>query len=315
MSGKPLISIVTPCYNEEENIKELYRRIKAAIVELESRYDFEIIVIDNHSTDSTEAKLREIAAQDKTFKVILNARNFGHIRSPYYGVLQSRGVATVYLASDLQDPPEMIPEFIRHWELGFKLVLAVKPSSEGNSAFHWLRRSYYQLLDSMSEVAIVKDATGFGLFDRVVLDHIRQIDDPYPFFRGLLAELGYPVKTITFVQPRRMRGISKNNIYTLYDMAWLGMVGHSKVPLRIAAFVGFVIGGLSLFAAFAYLVMKLIFWNSFPLGIAPLVIGGFFLFGVQLIFISILGEYTGTILTYVQRRPIVVEMKRINFDD
>ncbi|OYX72145.1 MAG: glycosyltransferase [Rhizobiales bacterium 32-66-11] len=315
MSGKPLISIVTPCYNEEDNIRELYRRIKAAIVELESRYDFEIIVIDNHSTDSTEQKLREIAAQDKTFKVIINARNFGHIRSPYYGVLQSNGVATVYLASDLQDPPEMIPEFIRHWELGFKLVLAVKPSAEGNSAFHWLRRSYYQLLDSMSEVAIVKDATGFGLFDRVVLDQIRLIDDPYPFFRGLLAELGYPVKTISFVQPRRMRGISKNNIYTLYDMAWLGMVGHSKVPLRIAAFVGFVFGGLSLVSAFIYLLMKIIFWNSFPLGIAPLVIGGFFLFGVQLIFISILGEYTGTILTYVQKRPIVVEMKRINFDD
>jgi glycosyltransferase involved in cell wall biosynthesis len=312
MSEKTLLSIVTPCYNEEENVEELYRRVKNAIAEV-TKYEFEFIFIDNHSEDGTVEKLKSLAACDPAVKIIINTRNFGHIRSPYYGILQSRGAATIYLASDLQDPPEMITEFIVHWEAGFKLVMAVKPVSQGVAWLHALRRTYYRFVDGISDINLVADSTGFGLYDREVLDHLRQINDPYPFLRGLICELGYAIKTISFDQPRRQRGISKNNFYTLYDIAMLGIVSHSKVPIRIAAFAGFALGIISILAAFIYLILKLFFWNSFPVGTAPLVIGLFFLFGVQLMFIGILGEYIGSIHTYLQRRPIVVEKGRINF--
>ena len=311
-SDRPLLSIVTPCFNEQDNVEELYRRIKTSIADL-SQYDFELIFIDNHSEDNSVAILKSLAAIDPMVKIIVNARNFGHIRSPYYGILQSTGLATIYLASDLQDPPEIIPEFVRHWEAGYKLVMATKPVSKSAAWMHGLRKAYYRFLDGISDISIVNDSTGFGLYDKVVLDHLRKIDDPYPFLRGLICELGYEVKTIPFTQPRRARGISKNNFYTLYDIAMLGIVSHSKMPIRMAAFFGFALGGLSLIVAFGYLVAKLLFWDSMPLGIAPAVIGLFFLFGVQLVFIGILGEYIGSIHTYVQRRPIVVEKDRINF--
>jgi dolichol-phosphate mannosyltransferase len=310
--SKQLLSIVTPTYNEIDNIEELLRGVKVSIAHL-NQYDFEFLVIDNCSTDGTQQKLKELASQDTRIKVILNARNFGHIRSPYYGILQSRGVATIYLASDLQDPPELIPEFIEQWEQGYKLVMAVKPVSKGSPLMHALRKAYYRFIDKISEVEIIKDSTGFGLYDKCVLDKLREINDPYPFLRGLICELGYEVKTIPFVQPRRLRGITKNNFYTLFDIAMLGMVSHSKVPIRIAALVGFMLGTLSMFTAFVFLVLKLLFWNSFPLGSAPVVIGLFFLFGVLLFFIGILGEYIGSIHTYIQNRPVVVEKERINF--
>jgi len=311
MPDRPLLSIVTPCFNEEDNVDELYRRIKVAIAEL-SRYDFELIFIDNHSDDGTVAKLKSLATTDPIVKIIVNARNFGHIRSPYYGILQSRGMATVYLASDLQDPPELIPEFIKHWEKGYKLVMAVKPVTQDVAWMHALRRAYYRFVDGISNISLVADSTGFGLYDRKVLDQLRQINDPYPFLRGLICELGYEIKTIPFDQPRRLRGISKNNFYTLYDIAMLGIVSHSKVPLRISAFMGFALGILSVLGAVIFLALKLLFWDKFPMGIAPLVIGLFFLFGIQLIFIGIVGEYVGSIHTYLQRRPIVVEKERIN---
>lgn len=313
MSERLLLSIVTPCYNEEDNVDELYKRIKAAITSL-AKYEFELIFIDNHSQDGTLVKLKELAASDAMVKVIVNTRNFGHIRSPYYGILQSRGAATIYLASDLQDPPELIPEFIRHWEEGYKLVMATKPVSKGVAWIHALRSAYYAFLDGISDITLVADATGFGLYDREVLDHLRQIDDPYPFLRGLICELGYEIKTVPFAQPRRQRGISKNNFYTLYDIAMLGIVSHSKVPIRIAAFAGFALGALSMLVAIVYLVLKLMFWESLPVGIAPVVIGLFFLFGIQLMFIGILGEYIASIHAYLQRRPVVVEKERINFD-
>ena len=312
MSERPLLSIVTPCYNEEDNVDELYAQVKAEIAG-QSKYDFELIFIDNHSQDSTVAKLKKLAANDPIVKVIVNTRNFGHIRSPYYGILQSRGLATIYLASDLQDPPKLIPEFIRHWEEGYKLVMAVKPISKGVAWVHALRKAYYRFLDDISDITLVADATGFGLYDREVLDHLRQIDDPYPFLRGLICELGYEIKTIPFEQPRRLRGISKNNLYTLYDIAMLGIVSHSKVPIRIAAFTGFALGLISMLVAMVFVALKLMFWDSFPLGMAPVVIGLFFLFGIQLMFIGILGEYIGSIHSYVQRRPVVVEKERINF--
>jgi dolichol-phosphate mannosyltransferase len=313
MTERPLLSIVTPCFNEQENVDELYTRIKAAIIGL-TKYEFELIFIDNHSSDGTVARLKNLAAIDPMVKVIVNTRNFGHIRSPYYGILQSRGLATIYLASDLQDPPELIPEFIRYWEEGFKLVMATKPVSKGSAWVHALRKAYYRFLDGISDISLLSDSTGFGLYDREVLDHVRHVDDPYPYLRGLICELGYEIKTIPFMQPRRLRGISKNNLYTLYDIAMLGIVSHSKLPIRIAAFAGFALGAISVAVAFVFLVLKLLFWDSFPLGIAPVVIGLFFLFGIQLLFIGILGEYIGSIHTYVQRRPVVVEKERINFD-
>lgn len=312
MSSRTLLSIVTPCYNEEENVEELYRRIKAAIAPM-TQYDFEILIIDNASEDGTAAKVKRIAAVDPTVKLIINTRNFGHIRSPYYGIIQSTGAATIYLASDLQDPPEIIPDFIREWEKGYKLVMAIKPISKGNALVHSLRKSYYRVLDGISDISLLSDSTGFGLYDRAVLDHIRKINDPYPYLRGLICELGYEIKTIPFEQPRRLRGISKNNFYTLYDIAMLGVVSHSKVPIRIAAFLGFLLGTLSVLAALVYLVLKLMYWDQFPVGVAPIVISVFFLFGVQFMFVGILGEYIGSIHTYVQRRPTVVEKERINF--
>lgn len=313
MPDKQLLSVVTPCYNEAENIEVLYRRVKATIAPLAERYEFEIIIIDNHSTDATPDKLRALAAVDPGVKVIFTTRNFGHIRSPYYGILQSQGLATIYLASDLQDPPEMISEFIHWWEQGYKLVLATKPVSQSSRLIHYVRRSYYRMLESISDITLVSDSTGFGLYDQVVLAQLRRIGDPNPYLRGLICELGWEVKTIPFNQPCRARGVSKNNFYTLYDIAMLGIVSHSKVPIRIAAFIGFAFGAISFVAAVLFTVLKLLFWNSFPMGIAPLMIGMFFMFGVLLMFISILGEYIASIHTYVQNRPVVIEQERLNF--
>jgi glycosyltransferase involved in cell wall biosynthesis len=310
---KTLISIVTPTYNEIENIELLLNRIRE-VISLIDRYDFEILVIDNCSKDGTQDKIRELASKDKRIKAIFNARNFGHIRSPYYGILHSSGDATIYMASDFQDPPDMILRFIEEWEKGWKLVMAVKPVSKGSPVMHFLRKSYYRIIDKISDVEIIKDSTGFGLYDKKVLDHLRSINDPYPFLRGLICEIGYPIKTIQFVQPRRLRGFTKNNFYTLFDIAMLGMVSHSKVPIRIAALSGFLLGIASIAVAVYFFVAKLIFWNSFPLGSAPAIIGLFFLLGVLLFFIGILGEYIGSIHTYIQKRPIVVERERINFD-
>lgn len=312
-TAKKRVSLVSPCFNEEANVEELYRRV-CAVMAQQPQYDFEYLFIDNASTDRTLDKLKAIAKQDSRVKIIVNTRNFGHIRSPYWGIIQTRGDVTVYFASDLQDPPELIPEFLAAWEQGYKVVLAVKPVSQTNPLVHWLRKLYYRGLDAISEVSIVKDATGFGLYDRIVLDQVRGIHDPYPFLRGLICELGYPIKTIPFNQPRRLRGVSKINAYTLYDMAMLGIVSHSVVPIRLAAMAGFLTGLLSILVALVFLVLKLTLWNAFPIGIAPIVIGMFFMFGVVLLFIGILGEYIASIHTYVRNRPVIVEKERINFD-
>jgi len=309
---KPLISIVSPCYNEAENVDELYRRICEITLQL-SKYDFEFIFIDNASSDNTVLLLKRIATQDKRVKIIVNMRNFGHIRSPYWAMMQSSGGATICMASDLQDPPDMIPEFITQWEKGWKVVMAVKPVSKTNFLMHFIRKSYYKFLDRISEVSIVKDATGFGIYDKSVLDEIRKIQDPYPYFRGLVCDLGFPIKSIPFNQPRRLRGISSNNFYTLYDIAMLGIVSHSLIPIRAAGIVGFFMAILSFMIALLYLCLKLLYWEQFPLGLAPMMIGLFFLFGILFIFIGLLGEYVGSIHTYLKNRPIVVEAERINF--
>ena len=311
MSEKKMISIVTPCYNEEENIDELYQRIAAVMATLP--YDYEHICIDNASTDGTVKRIKELAAQDKRVKLIVNARNFGHIKSPYYAIQQSNGDACILIASDLQDPPEMIVEFVKKWEEGFKTVLAVKPESEESSLMFFLRKSYYRLITKISEVALVQNATGAGLFDRVVIDILRNIDDPYPYFRGLLCEIGFPIATVPFKQPRRQRGVTKNNFYTLYDIGMLGITNHSKVPLRLMAMSGFLLSFLSLLVAFMFFVAKLMFWDSFQLGTAPILIGIFFFGAIQAFFIGVLGEYIGSIHTQVRKMPLVVELERVNF--
>lgn len=310
--NKKLISIVTPTYNEVENIDSLLDRILLTIDSIDN-YEFELIVIDNCSTDGTQDRLEVRASLDGRIKLIFNTRNFGHIRSPYYGILQSKGDATVYLASDLQDPPEMIPDLLLEWERGYKLVMGIKPKSKGNYLMHAVRKAYYRFVDRISAVPILKDATGFGLYDKEVLDKLRQIKDPYPFLRGLICELGYEIKVIPFIQPKRLGGITKNNFYSLLDIGLLGIISHSKVPIRIAILVGLTMGILSILTACMFLILKLLFWNSFPFGVAPIVIGIFFLFGMQFLFIGILGEYIASIHTYIQNRPVVVEKVRINF--
>lgn len=311
MSERKLISIVTPCYNEVENIDELYQRIAAVMATLP--YDYEHICIDNCSTDGTVRKIKDIAERDKRVKLIVNARNFGHIKSPYYGILQSRGDACILIASDLQDPPEMMAEFIKKWEEGYKTVLAVKPESEESSIMFFLRKTYYRFITRISEVPLVHNATGAGLFDRAVVDILRNIQDSYPYFRGLLCEIGFPIALVPFKQPRRQRGITKNNFYTLYDIAMLGITNHSKVPLRLMAMSGFLLSFLSLLVALIFFVAKLVYWDSFQLGTAPILIGIFFFGAIQTFFIGVLGEYIGSIHTQVRNMPLVVEMERVNF--
>lgn len=313
---KPLISIVSSAYNEQDNLPVLYEAVREEMAKWADRYDYEQIILDNASTDNTLSVLKNLAAQDKHIKVIANARNFGHIRSPYYGMLQGRGDAVIYMASDLQDPPSLIGEFIKQWEKGYKVVLAQKEQSKEGKVFFIVRKTYYWLLNLVNDsgAELVPNCTGFGLFDKEVIDQMRQLKDPYPYVRGLVCELGYPKVLVPFVQPARKRGFTKNNFYTLYDNAMIGFTNHSKVPLRLAALGGFVLSALSFLLACIYLILKLLFWDKFPMGTAPILLAVLFFASVQLLFLGILGEYVGAILTQVLHRPLVIEKERINFD-
>jgi glycosyltransferase involved in cell wall biosynthesis len=307
-----LITVLTPCYNEEGNVEPLSEAVRAVFEQL-PQYRYEHLFIDNASHDRTAAILRQIAARDENVKVILNVRNFGHIRSPYHALLQARGDAVVAMAADFQYPPAMITQFVDRWEAGFKVVMAVKEVSRENRLMFAVRQRYYSTLARIANVQIVENATGFGLYDRVVVEGLRVMDDPYPFFRGQIAEIGYEVARIPFDQPRRARGVSSQNFYSLYDLAFLGIVSHSKVPLRLATMLGFAMAALSLVVALGYLVAKLLFWTRFTLGLAPILIGFFFLSSVQLLFVGIVGEYIGSIFTHVKKIPLVFEKERINF--
>ncbi len=311
--GPRLISVVSGCYNEEENVRECYEQVKRVFATL-PQYRYEHVFIDNASRDGTVAILREIAAQDKNVRVIVNARNFGHIRSPHHAFLQARGDAVISLVSDLQDPPELIRDFLKKWEEGFLVVIAVKSNSDESPLFFLIRRAYYEVVSRLAEIELNKNATGFGLYDRRFINILAEMEDPYPYFRGLVSEIGFPTAKIPYHQPARRRGITSNNFYRLYDMAMLGITNHSKVPLRLATMLGFLVSFLSSLVALGYLVFKLLYWNQFSLGLAPIIIGLFFFGSVQLFFIGILGEYIGAIYTQVQRRPYVVERERINFD-
>lgn len=306
------ISIITPCYNEEDNVQDVYNQVKEVMGSL-VEYTYEHIFIDNCSTDHTVSILRSIAERDRNVKVIVNARNFGHIRSPYHAILQATGDAVISIVADLQDPPHLIRDFIAKWEQGYKVVIGVKNKSEESWLFFNLRKLYYKLLRRLSDIDLVENFTGFGLYDRQVIDTLKCIDDPYPYFRGLIAEIGFERAAIDYVQPVRKKGRTKNNFYTLFDMALLGMTNHSKVPLRIATLAGFISAGLSFLVGLSYFVYKLLFWSSFTVGIAPVVVGLFFFSSVQLFFLGIAGEYIGSIYTQVRKRPLVVEKERINF--
>jgi polyisoprenyl-phosphate glycosyltransferase len=314
MSDIRTITILTPCYNEAENVRTLYERVRAVFQPLHE-YKYEHLFIDNASTDDTVAILREIAAGDRNVKVIVNTRNFGHVRSPYHALLQCRGDAVIGMAADLQDPPEMIPAFLEKWREGYKVVLGVKAASEESAAMFLIRKIGYRVIDALSEVEQVRNNTGFGLFDQAFVSVLRRLPDPYPYFRGIVAELGFKYATIPYNQPKRVRGVTKNNLYRLYDLGVQGIVNHSKIPLRLATIVGFFSSVASLFAALVYFVMKMLFWYRLPIGVAPVIIGLFCVASVQLFFMGVLGEYVGSIYTQVRNRPLVIERERINFDD
>ena len=307
-----LLSVVTPCFNEEGNVLELYERVAKIMASVP--YEYEHIFIDNHSTDATVAILKGLASKNPSIKLIRNARNFGFIRSQYHGLLSSRGLACILIASDLQDPPEIILEFIKSWELGFRIVMATKRSSDEFSTMYVIRKIYYKILTSISDVPLVKNATGAGMFDREVIEILRKIDDPYPFFRGLVCEIGFPIALIPFHQPRRMKGVTNYSFYALYDTALLGITNHSKVPLRIMTISGFVISVSSFVIGFAFFIIKLIAWDYFQMGIAALLSGVFLLLGLVLFVMGVLGEYIGAIYTYIRKIPHVVELERINFE-
>lgn len=310
---KKIISVATGCFNEVENLPEFYARTRAVLAKF-PEFDYEFVVADNYSTDGSRELLRKMAADDPKFKVILNAANFGHIRSPFNALLQTTGNATLYICSDLQEPPEMLEAFVAEWRKGALAICGTKPQSRENPLMFLLRRFYYWLIGAMSETPQLHNFTGFGLYDRKFLDALRQFHEPYPYFRGLVTEIGFRRVEVPFVQERRKHGRTKNNIFTLYDMAMTGFVNHTKLPLRLAVFSGFLLAFLSLLVAAGYLVYKLMYWDTFQLGLAPLVIGLFFFSSVQLIFIGIIGEYIGAIWTQVKNKPLVIEEERINFD-
>jgi polyisoprenyl-phosphate glycosyltransferase len=307
------ISIVTPCFNEEQNVMELYERVHA-VMSLLAEYRYEHIFIDNASRDNTLAVLKYIARSDHNVKVIANSRNFGPIRSPMHALQQAHGDCVIALSCDMQDPPELIVDFLREWERGNPIVVAVKRTTDGNRAIYWLRSQYYELVNRLSDVKTYEHFTGFGLYDRRVMDLIRSFNDPFPYFRGMIADIGLPHAEVPFNQPRRKKGVSKHSLFNLYEIAMLGITSLSKVPLRMVTFTGFFLSAVSSLTALGYLVYKLVYWNRFTTGMAPAIIGLFLIASIQLFFMGLLGEYIGSIHTQVQKRPLVVEKERVNFE-
>ena len=308
------ISILIPCYNEEENIVP----ISQAVIETMERdlpeYAFELVFIDNDSTDNPRSLIRGLCGQDRRIKAIFNARNFGQFNSPYYGMLQVTGDCVVEMVADFQDPVDMIPKYVREWEKGYKIVIGIKTSSRENKIMYWLRSCYYKTIKKLSDVEQIEHFTGSGLYDREFIEVLRNLDDPTPFLRGIVAELGYKRKEIPYDQPKRRAGKTHNNFYRLYDTAMLSVTSYTKAGLRLATFFGFFCSLASMCVALVYLVMKLIWWDRFPAGMAPMLIGMLFLGSVQIFFIGLLGEYIMSINQRVMKRPLVIEEERLNFD-
>ena len=312
---KKKISVVIPTYNEEANVVPLAKAVTEVMERELIQYDYEIIFIDNHSKDNTQALLRGLCANNKKIKAIFNAKNFGQARSPVYGMKQAYGDCVVRMCADFQDPVDMIPKFVKEWEQGHKIVIGVKNASQERKGMYKLRGLYYKMIQKITDIDHIEQFTGFGLYDKKFVDVVRSLHDSMPYLRGIIAELGFDYKAISYTQPKRRAGKSKNNFYSLYDYAMIGITSYSKVVMRMATFAGFIIGGLSLLAAIAYLILKLLYWDRFSAGIAPLIIGVFFLGSLQLFFTGFLGEYVLSINTRVLDRPLVVEEERLNFDE
>ena len=309
---KKKISIVTPTFNEELNIEKLCFDIAEQLKKVD--YDYEHIVIDNLSTDSTVEILEKITKSDKNLKVIVNSRNFGHIRSPIHGLLQAQGDAVILMSADFQDPIELIPKYIEEWEKGHSVVMGQKKTSDESTIKHYIKKLYYKFINSISDIPLLMDTTGAGLFDRKVIEELRKVKDPYPYFRGLVSEVTSDVKLLPFHQPKRKKGVSKNNFYSLYDLGIVGIIKHSKIPLRIITFIGLLASLLSFIVSIIFLFRKIFNWNSFDAGIAPLIIGVFMIGSIQIFLLGFIGEYVMNILYHNRNIPLVIEKKRINFD-
>lgn len=308
------ISIVIPTYNEQDNVIPLTKAIMEQFSNNLPNYDYEIIFIDNYSKDKTREYLRRLCNISPKVKAIFNARNFGQLRSPVYGLKQAYGDCVIRMCADFQDPVEMIPRFIKEWENGHKIVIGIKNASKENKLMYFVRNCYYKLIRKISDIDHIEQFTGFGLYDKAFVDVVRDLDDPLPYLRGIVAELGFQYLPISYEQQKRRSGKSKNNWYSLYDYAMIGITSYSKVVLRLATMSGFIIGGISVIIGIIYLILKLINWNSFSAGTAPMIIGMFFLGAVQLFFIGILGEYIMSINTRVMKRPLVIVEEKLNFD-
>ncbi|MBQ4059182.1 MAG: glycosyltransferase family 2 protein [Lachnospiraceae bacterium] len=309
------ISVLIPCYNEEDNVEPICVAVIDVLQKKCSQYDYEVIFIDNYSTDRTRELLKGMCERNKRVKAILNAKNFGQFNSPFYGMLQATGDCVITMVCDFQDPVELIPQYVKEWENGYKIVIGIKTNSEENKIVYALRSLYYKFIKKFSEVDQIEHFTGSGLYDRSFVEVLRQLDDPKPFLRGIVAELGYERKEIPYLQPKRKAGKTKNNWYTLYDAAMLSITSYTKIGLRLCTLFGFLFGLISGVLGVVYLIYKLIFWESFIAGMAPVTIGMFFIGAVQLIFIGMLGEYIITINQRIMKRPLVIESERLNFDE
>lgn len=309
------ISIMIPCFNEEENVRQICCAIKQVMETELTGYDYEILFIDNHSEDRTRDYIRELCSENKEVKAIFNAKNFGQFNSPYYGMCQTTGDCTVTMCCDFQDPVEMIPRLVEEWENGYKIVCAIKTKSKENKIMRFLRTCYYKIIRKMSEVDQIEHFTGFGLYDKSFIQVLRKLDDPTPFLRGIVAELGYMRKDIPYEQQKRRAGKTHNNWFTLYDAAMLSFTSYTKAGLRIATLLGFFSAVMSMVIASVYLILKLVYWERFAAGMAPVLLAVLFLGSVQLFFIGFMGEYILSINKRVMKRPLVIEEERINFEN
>jgi glycosyltransferase involved in cell wall biosynthesis len=307
------ISILIPCYNEEENVVPIFTSISSIIEKNLSSYEYERVFIDNCSTDNTRSLIRELGAKNNHIKAIFNIRNFGQFNSPFYGMCQTSGDCTILICADFQDPPDLIPVFVKEWECGYKIVSGIKTASKENKLLRLVRTGYYKLIQKMSDIDQIEHFTGFGLYDKSFIEILRNIQDPIPFLRGIVAELGFKRKEIQYEQQKRHAGKTHNNWYSLYDAAMLSFTSYTKIGLRIATIVGFIVAIITFFIACIYFVYKLLFWDTFSAGTAPIVIGIFFIGSLQLFFIGFIGEYIMAINTRIMNRPLVIEEERINF--
>ena len=308
------ISLFTPCYNEEGNLRELYQRV-TEVMKLLTQYDYEYVLIDNCSTDGTREILRELANEDKRVKIIFNMKNFGPSRSGSYGFFNTSGDVSICFACDFQDPPELIPEFIKKWEKGSKVVWGRKIGSDEKKGMYAIRCLYYKIIKMISSNEQYENVTGFGLYDKEVVELLRKYSGPNPNFRNMVSEFGYKIDFVDYHQPVRKSGKSSYNLARYFGIAIGDMVSTSRLPLRMATYLGLTVSFFSFIVALIYLILKLIFWDSFSFGIAPLVIGMFFIGAIQILFIGIVGEYVGEILNRLSDRPMVVEQERLNFDN